>query len=156
MSEYTGFPEMMDGRVKTLHPSVHGGIMHVRGNEEHEEAMKSQGMKVREDAAVGARLMPTRKGCGRSPRVVFRTTSHSLMRINGAEGQGGGGLETRGELLSFRPPFAQGGAAKEGCSRYYSGVNSLYVSRIMMLRVGADTEVGATYPCHQPCVRWVV
>lgn len=47
VSEYTGFPEMMDGRVKTLHPSVHGGIMHVRGNEEHEEAMKSQGMKVR-------------------------------------------------------------------------------------------------------------
>lgn len=46
MSEYTGFLEMMDGRVKTLHPSVHGGIMHVRGNEEHEEAMKSQGMKV--------------------------------------------------------------------------------------------------------------
>eukprot|EP00903_Cladosiphon_okamuranus_P014842 g13743.t1 len=46
VSEYTGFPEMMDGRVKTLHPSVHGGIMHVRGNEEHEEAMKSQGMKA--------------------------------------------------------------------------------------------------------------
>lgn len=46
VSEYTGFPEMMDGRVKTLHPSVHGGIMHVRGNEEHEKAMKSQGMKV--------------------------------------------------------------------------------------------------------------
>lgn len=46
VSEYTGFPEMMDGRVKTLHPSVHGGIMHVRGNAEHEEAMKSQGMKV--------------------------------------------------------------------------------------------------------------
>lgn len=46
VSEYTGFPEMMDGRVKTLHPSVHGGIMHVRGNEEHEAAMKSQGIKV--------------------------------------------------------------------------------------------------------------
>ena len=47
VSEYTGFPEMMDGRVKTLHPSVHGGIMHVRGNPDHEEAMKSQGIKVR-------------------------------------------------------------------------------------------------------------
>lgn len=46
VSEYTGFPEMMDGRVKTLHPSVHGGIMHVRGNTDHEEAMKSQGIKV--------------------------------------------------------------------------------------------------------------
>lgn len=48
VSEYTGFPEMMDGRVKTLHPSVHGGIMHVRGNPDHEEAMKSQGIKVNE------------------------------------------------------------------------------------------------------------
>lgn len=56
VSEYTGFPEMMDGRVKTLHPSVHGGIMHVRGNEEHEEAMKSQGMKV-----TGRRGGETRK-----------------------------------------------------------------------------------------------
>ncbi|CAN0066734.1 unnamed protein product [Ascophyllum nodosum] len=46
VSEYTGFPEMMDGRVKTLHPSVHGGIMHVRGNPDHEEAMKSQGIKA--------------------------------------------------------------------------------------------------------------
>jgi phosphoribosylaminoimidazolecarboxamide formyltransferase/IMP cyclohydrolase len=32
ISELTGFPEMLDGRVKTLHPKVHGGILHVRGN----------------------------------------------------------------------------------------------------------------------------
>jgi phosphoribosylaminoimidazolecarboxamide formyltransferase/IMP cyclohydrolase len=35
ISELTGFPEMLDGRVKTLHPKVHGGILHVRGNTEH-------------------------------------------------------------------------------------------------------------------------
>lgn len=35
ISELTGFPEMMDGRVKTLHPKVHGGILHVRGNPGH-------------------------------------------------------------------------------------------------------------------------
>ena len=46
VSEYMDFPEMMYGRVKTLHPSVHGGIMHVRGGKELEEAMKSQGMTV--------------------------------------------------------------------------------------------------------------
>ncbi len=35
ISELTGFPEMLDGRVKTLHPRVHGGILHVRANPEH-------------------------------------------------------------------------------------------------------------------------
>ena len=32
VSDYTGFPEMLDGRVKTLHPKVHGGILGIRGN----------------------------------------------------------------------------------------------------------------------------
>src|SRR5260221_3305731 len=36
ISAFTGFPEMMDGRVKTLHPKVHGGLLFVRGNPEHE------------------------------------------------------------------------------------------------------------------------
>ena len=35
ISEYTGFPEMLDGRVKTLHPKVHGGLLGIRGNPEH-------------------------------------------------------------------------------------------------------------------------
>jgi len=35
ISDLTGFPEMLDGRVKTLHPKVHGGILHIRGNPEH-------------------------------------------------------------------------------------------------------------------------
>src|SRR5690242_20866054 len=35
ISDLTGFPEMLDGRVKTLHPRVHGGILHVRDNPEH-------------------------------------------------------------------------------------------------------------------------
>jgi len=38
VSEHTGFPEMMDGRVKTLHPKVHGGILSVRDNAEHKKA----------------------------------------------------------------------------------------------------------------------
>src|SRR5688500_17534159 len=40
VSDLTGFPEMMDGRVKTLHPKVHGGLLAVRGNEEHVAAMR--------------------------------------------------------------------------------------------------------------------
>ena len=39
VSDLTGFPEMMDGRVKTLHPKVHGGLLAVRGNAEHEAEM---------------------------------------------------------------------------------------------------------------------
>ena len=35
ISDLTGFPEMLDGRVKTLHPKVHGGILHIRDNAEH-------------------------------------------------------------------------------------------------------------------------
>ena len=41
VSELTGFPEMMDGRVKTLHPAVHGGLLARRGNSEHVEAMRA-------------------------------------------------------------------------------------------------------------------
>src|SRR5881409_3752117 len=39
ISDLTGFPEMMDGRVKTLHPKVHGGLLGVRGNPQHAAAM---------------------------------------------------------------------------------------------------------------------
>jgi len=39
ISDLTGFPEMLDGRVKTLHPKVHGGILHIRGNAEHVAAV---------------------------------------------------------------------------------------------------------------------
>ena len=41
VAELTGFPEMMDGRVKTLHPKVHGGLLAIRGNKEHAAAMKA-------------------------------------------------------------------------------------------------------------------
>ena len=40
ISEVTGFPEIMDGRVKTLHPKVHGGLLAVRNNPEHMQAMQ--------------------------------------------------------------------------------------------------------------------
>lgn len=40
ISDLTGFPEMLDGRVKTLHPRVHGGILYIRGNDEHETTIK--------------------------------------------------------------------------------------------------------------------
>jgi phosphoribosylaminoimidazolecarboxamide formyltransferase/IMP cyclohydrolase len=44
VSELTGFPEMMDGRVKTLHPKVHGGLLAIRDNPEHQAAMYAHGI----------------------------------------------------------------------------------------------------------------
>ena len=45
VAEVTGFPEMMDGRVKTLNPKIHGAILAVRDNPEHVKAMKEHGIK---------------------------------------------------------------------------------------------------------------
>jgi phosphoribosylaminoimidazolecarboxamide formyltransferase/IMP cyclohydrolase len=44
LSAYTGFPEMLDGRVKTLHPKIHGGLLYIRGKASHEEAARSHGI----------------------------------------------------------------------------------------------------------------
>ncbi len=44
ISDFTGFPEMLDGRVKTLHPKVHGGLLHLRGNPEHEATVRKHGI----------------------------------------------------------------------------------------------------------------
>ena len=44
VSEITGFPEMMDGRVKTLHPMVHGGLLALRDNKDHTDAMQEHGI----------------------------------------------------------------------------------------------------------------
>jgi len=44
LSDYTGFPEMLDGRVKTLHPKVHGGLLHLRDNPEHVATAQQHGI----------------------------------------------------------------------------------------------------------------
>ena len=44
VADLTGFPELMDGRVKTLHPKVHGGLLAIRENPEHEAAMLAHGI----------------------------------------------------------------------------------------------------------------
>jgi phosphoribosylaminoimidazolecarboxamide formyltransferase/IMP cyclohydrolase len=45
ISDLTGFPEMLDGRVKTLHPRVHGGLLYIRGNRAHEAAVAEHGIQ---------------------------------------------------------------------------------------------------------------
>jgi phosphoribosylaminoimidazolecarboxamide formyltransferase / IMP cyclohydrolase len=45
VSDVTGFPEMMDGRIKTLHPKIHGALLGIRDNPEHESAMREHGIE---------------------------------------------------------------------------------------------------------------
>jgi phosphoribosylaminoimidazolecarboxamide formyltransferase / IMP cyclohydrolase len=52
ISEHTGFPEMLDGRVKTLHPKVHGGLLFIRGNASHEAAVREHGIRPIDLVAV--------------------------------------------------------------------------------------------------------
>jgi len=46
VSDYTGFPEMMDGRLKTLHPKIHGGLLALRDNEEHVKSAEKHGIDM--------------------------------------------------------------------------------------------------------------
>lgn len=59
VSDVTGFPEIMDGRVKTLNPKIHGGILAVRSNPEHVKAMEEHGIKPIDLVVVN--LYPFRK-----------------------------------------------------------------------------------------------
>jgi phosphoribosylaminoimidazolecarboxamide formyltransferase/IMP cyclohydrolase len=52
VSEFTGFPEMLDGRVKTLHPLVHGGILNQRENPDHQQQCARYGIKPIDIVAV--------------------------------------------------------------------------------------------------------
>jgi len=46
VSNYTGYPEMLDGRVKTLHPKIYGGILNIRNNKKHKEDIKKQKISI--------------------------------------------------------------------------------------------------------------
>ena len=52
VAEHTGFPEMMDGRVKTLHPVVHGGILALRDDSSHQAAMADHGTLLSENSSA--------------------------------------------------------------------------------------------------------
>ncbi len=68
ISELTGFPEMLDGRVKTLHPKVHGGILHIRANQQHRAAVREYGIEPVDMVVVN--LYPFEKTAAK-PGVAF-------------------------------------------------------------------------------------
>src|SRR6185295_12631923 len=71
VSGLTGFPEMMDGRVKTLHPKVHGGLLGVRDDPAHAEAMAAHGIGAIDLVVVNLYpfLETMTKGAGR-PEII--------------------------------------------------------------------------------------
>jgi len=65
VAEYTGSPEILDGRVKTLHPKVHGGLLAARGNEKHQKDMATHG--IRSIDLVIVNLYPFRDAVAAQP-----------------------------------------------------------------------------------------
>ena len=68
MSDYTGFPEMLDGRVKTLHPKIHGGLLSIRDNPSHMEQIQAHGIGLIDMVVVN--LYPFEKTVARKD-VIF-------------------------------------------------------------------------------------
>ena len=72
VSDYTGFPEILDGRVKTLHPRIHGGLLAIRSEPSHREQMQAQNIQPIDLVVVN--LYPFREAAAREsatfPEVV--------------------------------------------------------------------------------------
>ena len=80
VSQLTGFPEMMDGRVKTLHPKVHGGLLAIRGNKEHAAAMEQHHIKPIDLLVVI--FIRSRRPSRKAPRstIASRTSTSAARR----------------------------------------------------------------------------
>src|SRR6186997_1948277 len=75
VSQVTGFPEMMDGRVKTLHPMIHGGLLALRDNPEHVAAMEKHGIKPIDLVCIN--LYPFEQTI-RKPNVTFEEAIENI------------------------------------------------------------------------------
>ena len=80
VSDVTGFPEMMDGRVKTLHPKVHGGLLAIRENPEHEAAMLAHGIEPIDLLVVNLYPFEATVAEGADGRKPSRTSTSAARR----------------------------------------------------------------------------
>ena len=143
VSEVTGFPEMMDGRVKTLHPKIHGALLGVRDNPDHRAAMKAQEIEPIDMIVVN--LYPFHETVGRKgvtlkeaieqidiggPAMirsaaknfkdvaVVTSSADYVSLVNELQQQGGSlSLDTREELASSA--FLQTAAYDSAISEYF-------------------------------------
>src|SRR5260221_3586249 len=105
ISEHTGFPEMLDGRVKTLHPKVHGGLLYIRGSATHEAAVKDHGITPIDLVVVN--LYPFEKTVAK-PNVSLHDAIENI-DIGGASMLCRGAKKhTTVALVVGSPPFATG------------------------------------------------
>jgi phosphoribosylaminoimidazolecarboxamide formyltransferase/IMP cyclohydrolase len=80
VSDVTGFPEMMDGRVKTLHPNVHGGLLALRDDDEHLAAMAAHGIEPIDLLIVNLYPFEADRGRGADHAPPASRTSTSAAR----------------------------------------------------------------------------
>ena len=132
VSELTGFPEMMDGRVKTLHPKVHGGLLAIRGNAEHEAAAKAHGIPPIDLLVVN--LYPVR-GDGREGRRLRHVRREHRHRRSGDDPRRGEEPRRRRRWSSSRPTM-------RACStrwRSHGGATTLKLRRELAQKAYART-----------------
>src|SRR2546429_1401832 len=113
ISELTGFPEMLDGRVKTLHPKVHGGILHVRENAAHRDAVKEHNIPAIDMVVVN--LYAFEKTAAR-PNVSFEEVIEnidiggpSMLRSAAKKFQDFGGVTSPSDYAGIAEKFKTAG-----------------------------------------------
>ena len=160
VSDYTGFPEMLDGRVKTLHPKVHGGILGIRGNAEHAATMQKHGIPTIDLVVVN--LYPfaqtvAKKDCTLEDAIENidiggPTMVRAAAKNHGNEAGGVGiitepadyapvvaELKSNGGALSYATRFALAKKAFTHTARYDAGISNWLTS------LDADNKP-ATFP----------
>ncbi len=149
VSDYTGFPEMLDGRVKTLHPKVHGGILGIRGNAAHEATMKQHDIPTIDLVVVN--LYPfqqtvAKKDCTLEDAIENidiggPTMVRAAAKNHGNEAGGVGivtepedyvpvldELKSNGGALSYKTRFALAKKAFTHTARYDAGISNWLTS----------------------------
>jgi phosphoribosylaminoimidazolecarboxamide formyltransferase / IMP cyclohydrolase len=159
ISEYTGFPEILDGRVKTLHPRVHGGLLAIREKASHRDQMKSQGIEPIDMVIVN--LYPFRETAAREgvtyPEVVEQIDIGGPSMIRSAAKNHAGvavvtdphdykwimeELKANGGALSDATRFILAQKAFAATASYDSAIATWFSERIWTPE-GAKKETGA-------------
>lgn len=162
VSEVTGFPEMLDGRVKTLHPKIHGGLLYIRGNPEHEKTVKQHDIgpidllvvslyPFEEKVRAGASDAEIIENIDIGGPAMLRSASKNhaavtvLVDVNDygpvaeeIKANGSVSLEKRRELAG--KVFARTAAYDSAIAAYFAGGEKLSInaSRVQQLRYGEN------------------
>ena len=90
VSEVTGFPECLDGRVKTLHPKIHGGILGIRNNPDHQKQMAELDKKTIAAGTPSDELME-RAGEAAAKEILKKKSKGKILVLSGTGNNGGDG-----------------------------------------------------------------